>query len=167
MMKLHSVINFALFQAVWFLSLLLESSSVVFSSAIIALMFYLSKQKKHDALLVLVALPLALLSEFIAVKSGLLEFKVSPFPVWLALLWFALLLSINTSMRFLISLKLWQVFIICLVFSPASYWAGARFEVLNLGLPLLEFWLVYGALWAAVFTLIILANLKLKLLITR
>ncbi|WP_058375053.1 DUF2878 domain-containing protein [Pseudoalteromonas translucida] len=166
-MKLHSVINFVLFQAVWFLSLLLESSSVVFSSAIIVLMFYLSKQKKHDALLVLVTLPLALLSEFIAVKSGLLEFKVFPFPAWLALLWLALLLSINTSMRFLTSLKLWQVFIVCLVFAPASYWAGARFEVLNLGLPLLAFWLVYGALWAAVFTLIILANLKLKLLVTR
>ncbi|GAA58994.1 hypothetical protein P20652_0853 [Pseudoalteromonas sp. BSi20652] len=44
-MILHSVINFVLFQAVWFLSLLLEANSLLFSGLVIVLMFYLSKQK--------------------------------------------------------------------------------------------------------------------------
>ena len=167
MTRLHSLINFILFQAVWFLSLLLEANSIVFSSAIIALMFYLSKQKKQDVLLVLKTLPIALLCEFIAVKLGLFEFKVFPFPPWLAFLWVALLLCINTSMSFLTGLKLWQAFCVSLVFAPLSYWGGARFEVLSLGLPLYQFWFFYGALWALTFTLILFINSKIKLIISR
>ena len=166
-MILRSVINFVLFQAVWFLSLLLEADSLLFSGLIIVLMFWLSKQKKQDTLILIKALPLALLLEFIAVKLGLLEFKVYPFPLWLAFLWAALLLSLNTSMIFLSRLKLWKAFLVCLAFTPASYWAGARFEVISLGLPLWQFWLVYGALWSTVFTAIVFINQKIKLFINR
>ncbi|KAF7773004.1 hypothetical protein PMAN_b0660 [Pseudoalteromonas marina] len=164
-MKLHSLINFVLFQAVWFLSLLLEGQSLLFSAGIIVLMFYLSKQKKQDALLLLKALPIALLLEYIAVELGLLSFKVDPFPIWLVLLWAALLLSLNTSMHFLSRLRLWQVFVVCLIFSPASYWAGARFNVINLGLPLWQFWVAYGVIWSAAFTFIVFINQKIKSII--
>ncbi|MBG9991081.1 DUF2878 domain-containing protein [Pseudoalteromonas sp. NZS37] len=166
-MILRSVTNFVLFQAVWFLSLLLEANSLLFSGLIIVLMFCLSKQKKQDSLLLIKALPLALLLEFIAVKLGLLEFKVYPFPLWLVFLWAALLLSLNTSMVFLSKLKLWQAFLVCMAFAPASYWAGARFGVISLGLPLWQFWLVYGALWSTVFTVILFINQKIKLFINR
>ena len=164
-MKLHSLINFVLFQAVWFLSLLLEGQSLLFSAGIIVLMFYLSKQKKQDALLLLKALPIALLLEYIAVELGLLSFKVDPFPIWLVLLWAALLLSLNTSMHFLSRLRLWQVFVFCLIFAPASYWAGARFNVINLGLPLWQFWVAYGVIWSAAFTFIVFINQKIKSII--
>jgi hypothetical protein len=164
-MKLHSLINFVLFQAVWFLSLLLEGKSLLFSAIVIVLMFYLSKQKKQDALLLLKALPIALLLEYISVELGLLAFKVDPFPLWLVFLWAALLLSLNTSMHFLSRLKFWQVFVVCLVFAPASYWAGARFNVIDLGLPLWQFWLAYGAMWSAAFTFIVLINQKIKSII--
>jgi len=161
MMRLHSLINFALFQVVWFMCLLLEQHAIVYSAVVIALMFYLSAQKKQDALLVLKALPLALLCEFIAVQLGLFEFKVDPLPFWLVFLWIALLLCINTSMSFLTNLKPWQAFAVCLLFAPGSYWAGSRFEVLELGMPLWQFWPLYGALWAATFTFILFLNGKI------
>lgn len=164
-MKLHSLINFVLFQAVWFLSLLLEGQSLLFSAVIIGLMFYLSKQKKQDGLLLLKALPIALLLEYITVELGLLSFKVDPFPIWLVLLWAALILSLNTSMHFLSRLRLWQVFVVCLIFAPASYWAGARFNVINLGLPLWQFWVAYGVIWSAAFTFIVFINQKIKSII--
>ncbi len=150
-----------LFQVVWFMCLLLEQDSLVFSAVVIVLMFYLSAQKKQDALLVLKALPLALLCEFIAVQLGLFEFKVDPFPLWLVFLWIALVLCINTSMSFLTKLKPWQAFCVCLLFAPGSYWAGSRFDVLELGMPLWQFWPLYGALWAATFTLILFINGKI------
>lgn len=150
-----------LFQVVWFLCLLLEQHSIIYCAVVIALMLFLSSKKKQDALLLLKCLPLALLCEFIAVKVGLIEFKVDPFPFWLVFLWVALLLCINTSMSFLTTLKPWQVFIVCLAFAPGSYWAGSRFEVLDLGLPLWQFWPLYGALWAATFTLILFINDKI------
>ena len=161
MMRLHSLINFVLFQVVWFMCLLLEQDSLVFSALVIVLMFYLSAQKKQDALLVLKALPLALLCEFIAVQLGLFEFKVDPFPLWLVFLWIALVLCINTSMSFLTKLKPWQAFCVCLLFAPGSYWAGSRFDVLELWMPLLQFWPLYGALLAATFTLILFINGKI------
>lgn len=162
-MRLRSLINFVLFQAVWFLSLLLEADSILLSGTIICLMFYLSEHKKQDALLVLKALPLALLCEYIAVVSGLLIFKSYPFPLWLAFLWVALLLCINTSMSFLTALKRWQAFMICVVFAPASYWAGARFGVLFLGTDsIVHFWILYGLLWACVFTFILFINNRIN-----
>lgn len=161
-MKLHSVINFVLFQAVWFLSLLLEGQSIYVTPLVIALMFYLSKQKKHDAILIFKALPLGLLGEYIAVKIGLLEFHSYPFPLWLVFLWASLVLCINSSMSFLTSLKFWQAFLVCLAFAPASYWAGARFGVLNLQFPLIQFWLIYGLIWSSMFTLILFINSKIK-----
>ncbi|GAA58995.1 hypothetical protein P20652_0854 [Pseudoalteromonas sp. BSi20652] len=87
--------------------------------------------------------------------------------MWLVFLWAALLLSLNTSMGFLSKLKLWQAFLVCLAFAPASYWAGARFNVISLGLPLWQFWLFYGVLWSAFFTAILYINQRIKLFIER
>lgn len=47
------------------------------------------------------------------------------------------------------------------MFAPGSYWAGARFDVLELGLPLWQFWPLYGALWAATFSVILFINGKI------
>ncbi|HBW98217.1 MAG TPA: DUF2878 domain-containing protein, partial [Pseudoalteromonas sp.] len=44
MTKLPLIINFVLFQTVWFLSLFLEAQSVLYTSGIVVLMFVLSKQ---------------------------------------------------------------------------------------------------------------------------
>lgn len=151
-----------LFQTVWFLSLFLEAESVLYTSVIVVLMFVLSKQHKHDALLLAKALPIALLCEYTAVQLNLLEFKVSPFPLWLALLWAALLLCINTSMAFITKLKCWQAYLVCLAFAPISYYSGAQFGVLSIYSPVWSFWLLYGALWAAAFTIILFINLKIK-----
>ncbi|MEI8618731.1 DUF2878 family protein [Pseudoalteromonas sp. B193] len=106
---MRSVTNFVLFQAVWFLSLLLEADSLLFSGLIIVLMFWLSKQKKQDTLLLIKALPLALLLEFIAVKLGLLEFKV--YPSSMARLFMGCVITFfKYFYGFLSKLKLWQAF---------------------------------------------------------
>ncbi|AZN34411.1 DUF2878 domain-containing protein [Pseudoalteromonas agarivorans] len=165
MTKLPLIINFVLFQTVWFLSLFLEAQSVLYTSGIVVLMFVLSKQHKLDALLLVKALPIALLCEYLAVQLNLLEFKVSPFPLWLALLWAALLLCLNTSMAFITNLKLWQAYLVCLAFAPISYYSGAQFGVLSIYSPVWAFWLLYGALWAAAFTLILIINQKIKAII--
>lgn len=161
MTKLPLIINFVFFQTVWFLSLFLEADSLPYTLTIVVLMFALSKQHKHDALILLKGLPIALLGEYIAVNLNLLEFKVWPFPLWLAVLWAALLLCINTSMSFLNGLKFWQAYLVCLAFAPISYYSGAQFGVLTIYKPLWLFWLMYGAIWAAGFTLILVINSKI------
>ncbi len=151
-----------LFQTVWFLSLFFEAQSVLYTSVIVVLMFALSKQRKLDALLLVKALPIALLCEYLATELNLLEFKVSPFPLWLVLLWAALILCLNTSMAFITNLKVWQAYLVCLAFAPISYYSGAQFGVLDIYTPVWAFWLLYGALWAAAFSLILIINQKIK-----
>ncbi|MDQ9089985.1 DUF2878 domain-containing protein [Pseudoalteromonas haloplanktis] len=160
-MILHSVINFALFQSVWFMALFLENSANFLIAAVLILMLWLSKQRKQDSLLLLLGLSIALCFEYIMVQFDLLGFKSNPYPIWLVLLWSALLLTVNTSMQFLTRLPWYLSCVLCTVFAPASYWAGARFEVITIAQPLWFFWLVYGLSWALMFTLIIFANKKI------
>ena len=124
-------------------------------------MFYLSKQKKQDAALVAIGLFIALTFEFFMVYLGLLHFKVAPFPFWLVLLWGALLLCLNTSMQFLNSLPRYLAIVLCGLFAPASYWGGARFEVLTIYEPLWQFWLIYGLAWSLMFNCIMQINHQL------
>jgi hypothetical protein len=157
-MTLRSIINFALFQGVWFMALLLEQKSILPALVCVSLMMYLSLQRRQDAFLLVFALPIALTFEWLATSFNLLSFKVSPFPFWLAVLWAALLLTVNTSMQFLQKLPWYLAWLICAVFAPASYFAGARFGVLNIELPVWQFWIMYGTGWASIFLVIITLN---------
>jgi len=155
---LRSIINFVLFQGVWFLALLLENKALIPIVGIIILMLFLSQQKKQDMILLLLGLAIALVFEFVMVRFELLGFKVYPFPLWFALLWSALILTINTSMQFLTRLPWYLSIFVCAVFAPASYWAGARFEVITVIQPIWFFWIVYGLLWAVMFNCILATN---------
>lgn len=143
------------------MALLLEESANLPIAAVLVLMLLLSKQRKQDLLLLLLGLSIALGFEYIMVQFGFLEFKSNPFPIWLVLLWSALLLTVNTSMQFLIRLPWYLSVIVCAIFAPASYWAGVRFEVISVIQPLWFFWLVYGLSWALMFNCIIFMNKKI------
>ncbi|MBE0457936.1 MAG: DUF2878 domain-containing protein [Pseudoalteromonas prydzensis] len=160
-MILHSVINFALFQGVWFMALLLEDSANLAIAAVIVLMLLLSKQRKQDSLLLLLGLSIALGFEYLMVQLNFLGFKSNPYPIWFVLLWSALLLTVNTLMQFLTRLPWYLSVVVCAMFAPASYWAGARFEVITIAQPLWLFWLVYGLSWALMFNCIIFVNKKI------
>lgn len=143
------------------MALLLENSANLPIAAVLVLMLLLSKQLKQDSLILLVGLSIALGFEYLMVQLGLLGFKSSPYPIWFILLWSALLLTVNTSMQFLTRLPWYLSVAMCAMFAPASYWAGARFEVLSITQPLWLFWLVYGLSWALMFNCIIFVNKKI------
>ena len=142
------------------MALLLEDTANLPIAAVLVLMLMLSKQRKQDSLLLVFGLMIALSFEYLMVQLDLLVFKSTPYPVWFILLWSALLLTVNTSMQFLTRLPWYLSVVICAVFAPASYWAGARFEVLSIAQPLWLFWLVYGLSWALMFNCIIFVNKK-------
>ncbi|WP_405128750.1 DUF2878 domain-containing protein [Pseudoalteromonas sp. PB2-1] len=140
------------------MALLLEQKSILPALVCVALMMYLSLQRRQDVFLLVFALPIALTFEWLATALNLLSFKEAPFPFWLVVLWSALLLTVNTSMQFLQKLPWYLAWLLCAVFAPASYFAGARFEVLNIELPLWQFWIMYGAGWASMFLAILILN---------
>ncbi|XKF03770.1 DUF2878 domain-containing protein (plasmid) [Pseudoalteromonas mariniglutinosa] len=157
-MTSRSLINFVLFQGVWFMALFLENTAILPGLTVICLMFYLSKQKQQDAILLSYGLLIALGFEWLATQLQLLSFNILPLPAWLVMLWAALLLTLNTSMDFLTRLPWYFAVLACSVFAPASYLAGARFGVLNIEVPVWQFWSVYGVMWAIMFFVIMLIN---------
>ncbi|MBQ4833421.1 DUF2878 domain-containing protein [Pseudoalteromonas sp. MMG010] len=162
MIQKHSVINFCLFQAVWFTTLLLEEHAIFISCTVILIMFYLSKQKTQDIILLITALPLAIGLELLSVYFNLITFKTSFIPLWLVLLWAALLLCINSSMALVTRIKPPNAFIICMLFAPLSYLGAANFGAFTLSVATWQFYLVYGFLWASVFCCILQINNKIK-----
>ena len=161
-MALRSIINFVLFQGVWFLALLLENKALLPTFGIVILMLFLSQQKKQDMFLLVIGLCIALVFEFVMVKFELLGFKTYPFPLWFVLLWSALILTINTSMQFLTRLPWYVSLFVCALFAPASYWAGARFDVITVAQPIWFFWLAYGLSWGVMFNCILVTNKLIK-----
>lgn len=142
------------------MALLFEQGAILPIVFAIGLMLFLSKQLKQDLTILFLGLIIALSFELIMVQLGFLEFKTNPYPFWFVLLWSALLLTINTSMQFLTRLPWYLSIIVCFIFAPASYWAGARFEVITIVKPIWFFWLLYGFSWALMFNCIIFVNKK-------
>ncbi|MBB1293480.1 MAG: hypothetical protein ACJAVX_000591 [Pseudoalteromonas rhizosphaerae] len=157
-MTLRSVINFLLFQGVWFLALFLEQRAIIPILLIIILMLCLSQQKQQDMLLLCYGLMISLSFEYLMVEVGFLSFSISPFPLWFILLWCALLLTINTSMQFLHRTPWYLAMLLCAVFAPASYIAGARFGALEVHPVVWQFWLIYGFAWSLMFNFIRMIN---------
>lgn len=156
----RSVINFVLFQSSWWAAFFLQHQAVVPMLIIVALMLVLSDRRSLDLRLCAAAL-LGWGLELGAHALGLLTFNTPWMPLWLAVLWLSLILTINHSLRFINGLTLWQCFALCWLAAPSSYLGAAQFGVLHISVPWWQFYLLYGAMWAATFTLIVVINKRL------
>ena len=88
--------------------------------------------------------------EYLAIQAGLYSYQdANIIPMWLVVLWFALVLTINQALSRLLSLKPLLLFIIFWLCAPPSYLAAAKVGVIELQLPWWQFWLSFGAIWSA------------------
>ncbi|ESP94410.1 MULTISPECIES: DUF2878 domain-containing protein [Pseudoalteromonas] len=148
MMKKHSVIiNFALFQLAWFAVFFLQSDALLLVGIAIALMFFLSPHKSRDTKFVLIGLWVGLSIELVAVNFSVIDYGDETLPVWLVLLWLALLFSFRESLSKLFYLPIKYRAPIVWLCTPGSYYAGSKVGVLSTLEPLWLFWFIYGAIW--------------------
>ncbi|MBQ4835105.1 DUF2878 family protein [Pseudoalteromonas luteoviolacea] len=148
MMKKHSVIiNFALFQFAWFSVFFLQSDALLPVGIAIALMFCSSPYKSQDTKFVFIGLWVGLSIELVAVSVNVIDYGDDMLPVWLVLLWLALLFSFRESLSKLFHLPIKYRAPIVWLCTPASYYAGSKAGILSTLEPLWLFWVIYGAIW--------------------
>ncbi|QKK02141.1 MAG: DUF2878 domain-containing protein [Pseudomonadota bacterium] len=123
-------------------------------------LWQLQPKRRHDGDLkmVLICLLLGFLIDSIWVRSGLLAYAMpwpsdSFAPFWILLLWVALALVINHSMR-LFRHRLRLIAVLGGIGSPMSYWAGARFGAVEWLAPAWQVVLAVGLSWALLLPLL-------------
>lgn len=136
---LCKVVNALLFQACWFSAILVGWEFALFPLSLLILFAFFVERGQHAwaRVLMLVSIGIALDSAFIA--TGLytlpepIPANIAGFPLWLVCMWSAFALTLGSSLSW------WQsypkVFILaCAIAGPCSYFAGTRFEVLDIPL---------------------------------
>ncbi|MEO2268555.1 DUF2878 domain-containing protein [Pseudoalteromonas pernae] len=157
---LRLVTNFVLFQSSWWAAFFFQNNAVPVMLALAAIMFWMSQVRKID-LYLCATVVIACALEIAANQLGLMSFSTPLLPLWLCILWLCLLLTINQSLRFINSLSFWQCFALCWVAAPFSYLGAAKFGVLTINYPWWQFYLIYGAMWAATFSVIVMINRRM------
>lgn len=135
--KVDLVINAILFQVCWFLAIL--SDWLWALVALVLLVFHAVMRflnRKLALRLVLIA-AVGIVVDSIWMNLSIVEFTsvagvLSPLfiPLWLMILWCAFVLTLNSSMAWLLQKPMWFV-VACSVMGPVSYAAGRRLGALN------------------------------------
>ncbi|MEM0515820.1 DUF2878 domain-containing protein [Pseudoalteromonas sp. YIC-827] len=159
------ITNFLLFQTCWWAAFYAQQRALPVMVLCLLIMLWLSSERRRDFYLC-ITLVLAFVCEALAQRFGLLQFADATVPVWLLLLWLALILTINHSLAFIKRLPWWQCLLLCWLCAPSSYITAAHFEIFALGVSWWQFYLLYGGLWAVTFTLMIVINRHLKHVVT-
>ena len=156
-MNKFAVINFFLFQLVWFTCALLTEHASWFLLPLIALHFALFKQRTRDFKLLPIA-SVGIAFDFLMFKLGILTFNESFFPAWLCLLWMMFVLSLNYSFDWMNKLNVFVNALIGGIFGPLSYFAAVKFGALGMGVAQTQFLFIYALGWALIMPLLIYLN---------
>jgi len=161
--KLKLVINFILFQAIWFAAVIGAAKSNLwwcYGLFAIFLTWQLlpANRKAGDCLNVIVLLVLGLLIDSTWVYTGLIEYRshiswYNSAPNWILILWVSFALSLNHSMSWIYAkpnLAYWFGFI----GGPLSYFAGERLGAIKINTPWLTT-LCLAFAWLAVIWVIV------------
>ena len=160
----RNIINFGLFQILWFACILGAAHSILWPCILLFLGFaiwQLSPSNRHpgDFRLMLICLATGLIVDSGWVQLGIIQYQAAIptpefSPIWILILWMGMALTLNHSLAWL-KKRLWLAAVFAAVASPLSYYAGS-----SLGAALvLQDWftasLVFGLSWAVIVPLLL------------
>lgn len=170
---MNPLVNIAIFQVGWFACVISMSAQLQWVAVMavfvsIAIHLLLSPSSAHDFRLVIFAGIIGLVVDsllisqhiFVPSHSGTPNFA----PPWLVGLWMLFGITLNHSMKWFNN-HLLLAALAGLIFAPLAYWAGERFEVLQIA-PGAETQfvslLIIGACWFVLTPMLLLASRRLK-----
>jgi hypothetical protein len=164
------VINFILFQLVWFACILGAAinethTAVAFSLLIISFHFYLAKDKKNELKILLIASIIGFLFDGFLLKSELVLYtnhgwSYSITPLWIIVLWMGFAITLNSSLNWLKKkIKLSALF--GAIGGPLAYLAGEKLEAVTLMTPIALIAIVIG--WSLITPLLIYISRRISL----
>lgn len=153
------VVNFAWFQAIWWLVILFQNDAVLPVIGLIMLWVIISPKRIEDIKLMSAVFLLGTVVDAILTLSGLFIFEKSqvligfwPIPIWLSLLWAAFAGTVYHSLT-AFNGRLVLASIAGAVFAPLSYIAGAKFGAVELGASIVLSYIFIALVWSLVFPL--------------
>lgn len=149
--KAFWMINFVIFQLVWWLLVLKGNTALEFGAALILLHFILSPSKICDLKLMLLIAPIGIIIDTGLLLTGVFEF--TQFPFWLGLLWLMLTLTFQHSLTPFRFFSIGLQSLLGGIFGTLSYFAGAKLNAVMLPLDLPLSLLILFIIWSIFFPL--------------
>ncbi len=160
---LNKLLNFGLFQLLWFTIILGVASDMIWPALLAFLSFLIihfvtSYNPGEDAKLIVISLVLGLILDSIWQLSGLIEYKHSalffPFaPYWILLLWIAFAMTLKHSMQWVFQYKKLAI-VFAALGGTLSYFAAERLGAIEILHPFLAmFFLSFS--WAIVMAILV------------
>lgn len=163
-----SLLNYALFQAGWFVCVLGAAAGYPWLAAAIGLLLVLVhlvlvRDAVRESLLLLTSLLLGLLVDGIHIRTGVLIFPVGSFhpglpPAWILVLWLQFAMSLHYSLGWLTRRYVLGA-LLGSVSGALAYWAGVRLGAAAFGADLIHSWVQVGLSWGL--TMLILLKISL------
>ena len=143
------VINVALYQVVWFLCVFKGDAGALVALGLLTGHLLWSPLRKADLQIMLTLLLFGLLIDGIIKYSGFVSYQVDgiPIPFWLAVIWLALAILPNHSLRWLKGRPLLSA-LFAAVGGPLAYWAGVKTGSADFEAGLTASILLLGIVWA-------------------
>jgi hypothetical protein len=144
--RYFNVINFAIYQAALLLALFYQQSAVNFMLILLVLHFVLSPSRQKDTRFMLLALVGATVDQ-VLVAMNVLAVDGGIIPLYLVLLWCALALTFNHSLRWITTLKPLYIMLTGAISGPLSYYAALKTGALDTPLTTVGYVVIYAVVW--------------------
>lgn len=153
-------INVLIYQIVWFLCVFKGDTGAFLSLILLAGHLIRSNHRREDLKMMLVLLFIGLVVDGAIRYTGYISYRVDgiPIPFWLAVIWLALAILPNHSLRWLKG-RPWLSSLFAAIGGPLAYWAGVRVGSAEFSQPLMQSIGLLAVVWALLWPLVmVIAN---------
>lgn len=149
------LLNFVLFQLVWFGCILLGNIFIPVAIVAFYLHFRFANNTEHDLKIMTLAATIGLVVDSVVMAFGVFEFQHGIIlgwliPPWLVVLWMAFAMTLNHSLGYF-QKKPWLAFLGGAISGPLSYLAGVKLDAIQIGYSYTVTFLVFAIIWGPLF----------------
>lgn len=162
-MKYFIFVNFAIYQATWFLAALYPDSASLLITGLIIIHFILSPTKIADFRLLNIAV-IGCVVDGVLILYDVIQTTNGTLPTTLILLWCVFSFTFNHCLNWLQTIGPKYVCLIGLVLGPSSYFAALKLNTFDTTLSSIEFIAIYAFIWALLLPLFVKYTTSVKIL---
>lgn len=146
-MKKFWLIDLIVFQSAWWLCALYSYHASPIVSALLIMRLIISPTRKHDLMLLPVAL-IGILFDQIMISNHIIVQQSDVIPMWLILLWCFFILTFNHSLAWLAQLPLAAKIASGALFGPLSYYSASLLGAISLSPKIVIAMIFYSIFFA-------------------
>ncbi len=148
---MNTIVNFIIFQTVWFLCICYADSGALWSLPLLAIHLIFSEHRRDDLKMMALMLVVGLMVDGGLNSIGFFQFNSAAFPIpfWLLTIWLAVAILFHHSLAWLKN-HLILATLFGAIGGPLAYWSGVRMGAAGFIWPLVPSLTVIAILWAII-----------------